>query len=288
MSVETMEHSIPFAHGTIRVRESRMHPAPDRAVLLLPGPIATSRFFRIPVPGYDAVEHLTRAGFSCFAVDLPGSGESSGPEDGRDAGVEHQVEALHHVIRGLGETRALPRIDVVGESWGGALASQLSADAERIRSCVMVSVLYRSSTPLADQMFRSPGFRAFLDSLPDGYMPVNDQIWGPLMARSAAEVREWTLAHQGGRYPAAPMYAVMDLPYFDPSIARVPGLVIHGQADDRQDTADARALAADFGPSGAEFVSLADAGHIPRVEPPPVRDRFWRNVLDFLAVERDT
>jgi pimeloyl-ACP methyl ester carboxylesterase len=72
------------------------------------------------------------------------------------------------------------------------------------------------------------------------------------------------------------------LPYFDPGVAQVPGLVVHGAEDELQGPEDALDLAANLGPGGASLVSIPKAGHIPRVEA-DVRDAFWSEVLAFLA-----
>jgi pimeloyl-ACP methyl ester carboxylesterase len=77
------------------------------------------------------------------------------------------------------------------------------------------------------------------------------------------------------------MYAVLDLPYFDPSVARVPGLIIRGDEDPMVSAEDSEELGASYGTSGARVVHLAKAGHIPRIEEAR-RLAFWSTVLEFL------
>ena len=283
----TFEHDVRLASGTIHMYE---HVNPDvwsrgdrRVIVLVPGPIATAAFFRIPVAGYDAASELVRAGFVCVTLDLIGTGKSSRPADGRAATLACQVAALREAITAYCSIREVAKIDILGESWGGAIAAELAADPKRVRSVIMSSTLYRTSTPLVDAMVRNPGMRAMLDSLPDGYLPVTEQIWGPLAQRFPRAVADWTLEHQVGAFPSAPVYALLDLPYFDPTKACVPGLVIHGAEDDRQGADDAKDLASRFVTGrDASLVSLAGAGHVPRVEAVS-RDAFWSSVMSFLT-----
>lgn len=283
----TFEHDFRVTGGTLHLYE---HINQDvwalggrRAIFLLPSPIATANFFRIPVAGYDAVSEFLSAGFMCVTVDLIGTGMSSRPADGRAATLACQVTALRDAISAYCHIREIARVDIFGESWGGAIAAELAADPKLVRSVIMESTLYRTSTPALEATARDPRVRGLLDSLPDGYLPVTEQIWGPLARRFPRAVADWTLEHQVGAFPSSPMYAILDLPYFDPTKARVPGLVIHGAEDDRQNVADAKDLADSYGSgSGASLVSLSGAGHVPRVEAVS-RDGFWSNVMNFLS-----
>jgi pimeloyl-ACP methyl ester carboxylesterase len=109
-----------------------------------------------------------------------------------------QTAALAEAIDRYRAVRGIERVDLLGESWGGAIASQLAAEPERVRSCVIVSAAYRTPTPTLDAAARAPGQRAMLDGIPDGYLPIGLEIWGPLLAPCPPTVREWAIADQVG------------------------------------------------------------------------------------------
>jgi pimeloyl-ACP methyl ester carboxylesterase len=282
LPVEVHRRDIHTTVGRFRVEE--VIPTDwegHRAALLLPGPVAIGSFHRIPVPGFDAATPLGRAGRATITVDLLGTGDSEHPPDGTTCTLDLQARGLAEVLATLRDERGYAPLAVIGESWGAAVGLKLAADPEAVSACVVCSTLFQIATPPLDAMARSDGMRAFLDSLPDGYLPVDEQIWGPLAAPMAPEARAWTLRTQQRRFASAPMRAVFDLPYFDPGVARVPGLVIRGGEDPMVSEEDTVSLAAAYGRSGAAKVTLAGAGHIPRVEPDH-RDAYWSTVLGFL------
>ena len=284
---EREHHVDAGALGALRIVETPpaakgLDAATRHAVVLLPGPIATAGFFHIGVAGYHAAERLAQRGHRVFAVDLPGTGGSDRPADGRSLRFASQVEAIATALRRLCAQRGVETVDVVGESFGGAIASQLAVDGSFVRSCVMVSVLYRTPSPQAHDTFLHPGWRAMLEATPDGYLDVGPELLAGILGRSPEAVRRWVLEHEAGRYAVAPLLGIFDLPYFDPSKARARGLVVHGQLEPSQPVEDARALAASYGANGAAFVELEGAGHIPRIEDERARERFWKVVLDFI------
>lgn len=282
--IVTVTHDVETTHGRLRIREhigrGAWVRAPRRAVLLLPGPVAVGSFFRIPVAGYDDATVLSEMGCVALTVDLLGTGDSERLVDGRACTAARNAAALREAVAKLCAMRGYPPVDVLGESWGAAIGTQLASDPTLVRSCVIVSTLFRDPTPAIDQMARAPEWRGILDGLPDGYLPVGEEIWGPLVQPMPEAVATWAMKTQPGTYAAAPMIAVLDLPYFDPSGAKVPGLVIRGAEDPLVSEADARDLAETYG-GPAEAVHLPGAHHIPRVEASG-REAFWATVRRFL------
>ena len=69
-----------------------------------------------------------------FAVDLPGHGENDAPCD-LDCSMTAQVGR----ILSLSERLNLQEMDVVGCSWGGAIAMLLAAQSAKVRSLVLVA-----------------------------------------------------------------------------------------------------------------------------------------------------
>jgi len=283
----TIEHQMPVGQGrTIHVTETFTLRAwlrwPHRGMLMLPGPLTKGDFLNIDVPGYRGREIMAARGFFAFTADFEGTGLSTFPADGRSPSQDLQVAAMKVVIAQLNAIRLIPKMDVLGESWGGGVAAELCADRARVKSCTMASMLYRTPSDFVNMMFRSPEFRAFLDSLPNGYFPTFPDFYLPIVATSPPDVQAWTQANEPGLYTTVPLYDVFDLPFFDPTVARVPGRVVQGELDPNQSLDDARELARDYDRHGAELVVITGGGHIPRVEPAPLSSQYWQAVTEFV------
>lgn len=280
----TLDHYVPVGrHRWIHLRETFNIRAflrrDQRAVLMLPGPLTNGEVFQLDADGYRGRDIIANEDAFAFTADYEGTGESSVPADGRSPGIETQIEAMRIVVRYINLIRGVSRVDILGESWGGGVASELCADRRRVRSCVLASLFYEETSPFATAAFRSPEWRAFLDSLPDGYLPTSAPVYGLLTAPMLPEVAASFLETQPGIYPTAPLYDVFELPYFDPSLARVPGRLITGQFDPNQPLSDSEALVEDWG-GPMDLVVVEGGGHIPRVEEAS-REVYWDAVLDF-------
>jgi pimeloyl-ACP methyl ester carboxylesterase len=79
------------------------------------------------------LEALSRQ-HTVFAVDLPGHGESDAPRD-LDCSMAAQASRVSSLLEQLG----LEEVDVVGSSWGGAIAMFLAAQSPKIRSLVLAA-----------------------------------------------------------------------------------------------------------------------------------------------------
>lgn len=277
-----LDHDVPIGDGrTLRLHELFTLRSwlqwPKRAVLFLVSPALTASQWEIPVEGYNGPEMAARRGMIAFTIDYIGVGDNyvSG-KNAVDSTYERNLEALRSVIRYIRYFRAVPRIDLVGESWGGVLALQLSADSTRIRTCVMASMTYKT---LADPEFLTPQFVAFLKTLKDNYVPAMPDLIVPMMAGAPEEVVAFVRGKQTGPRLLTPLSQMIEgLPYYDPSVAKVPGLVISGSSE----AADSRLLAADYGPDGAEFFEIDGGGHAPRLTSPEAVSAFWSRVFEFL------
>ena len=288
VSAAMVEHHVDVGDGrTVFLRQTQPTAArgPRRAILLLPGPLATSEFLDVGVPGHHAGALLAEHGFHAFSADLLGSGRSAYPAHGRDASKAQQIEAMRAVAAFIRAEVDVPKIDVLGESWGGGVAAELAAHGDLVRSCVLGSMIHRTASEHAEQTFRSPQFRGLLDSLPDGYLMSAPPMYEGLVAAAPPAVREWVVARMPGRYTTAPLLDVFSLPFFDPTRMRVPALIINGEADPNQPRSDAERLAADCG-GGGKAVFVAGAGHVPRLEANGRSEAYWSAVLAFLEAPR--
>jgi pimeloyl-ACP methyl ester carboxylesterase len=256
-----------------------------RGALLLPGPVSVASFWEIDVDGYRFQSDLARQGLFTFAIDYEGTGESTYPADGFAVSQELLVGEARTVLAALGAMRRIPRMDVVGESVGGGIATELCADADRTRSCTLASMVYTDITPFAQAVFLDPGFIAFLESQPNGYLDVPPPLYFNVVARSTPDVSAAILATQPGVYAVAPLLDPVDRPWYDPTHANVPATIIIGTEDDIETQADPDLLAAAYGSArhhhpATHIVRIAGAGHIPRIEPAPVAGAFLAAVLD--------
>ncbi len=253
---------------------------PRRSVLFLSGSAFRGNHHSIPVEGYDATSMVARRGFFAFTVDHLGVGESTRPEDGLEATFEANQEALEVLLRYIRFFRFVPRIDIIGAGYGGSLATQLAADPVRARSVVMSAMLYDQlqGGPLTD-----PAFVALLENSPDGYFFVPGEGSAIFLTEAPQAVRDYVFATQGGFYPTLNfLVAAYDLPFFDPGVARVPGLILFGENDIVVGPNGVDNLALDYGTDGALLISRPDAGHAPRTGSPEIAAWFWENVFEFL------
>jgi pimeloyl-ACP methyl ester carboxylesterase len=87
-----------------------------RPVLLIPGAFTTYRTWGRLLPELSPQSRV-------LAVDYVGVGDSDKPERGFRYTVEEQADVMAEMIVGLG----IPKVDVVGASYGGAIALNLAA-----------------------------------------------------------------------------------------------------------------------------------------------------------------
>ena len=153
---------------------------------------------------------------------------------------------------------------------------------------MLSSAIYRQGTPFFEAAFLDPGFLAFLQSQPNGYLNVTPDLYFNITSRTAPDVTAEILATQPGPYAVAPLLEPTTLPWFDPTHAQVPALILQGTEDNIATQADNDVLAAEYGSAPgargtATVVRIPGAGHIPRIEPSPVNDTWAAEVTAFLS-----
>lgn len=280
--VYTLTHDIPFGDGrTLRAYESFTLRSwlswPHRAVMAVSSFDATG--WDIPVDGYRAGEILAREGYFAFTIDLVGYADSYKPENGNDATFELQQVALEAAVRYIRFFRLVPKVDVLGEGYGASLATQLAADDHRIRSVVLTDNLYRIQIggPVSD-----PVFRDLLLNDPDGYIFIPPEVVSLFLVDSPPEVADYFALSQSGFLPVASFTVAFELPFYDPSVARVPGIVIQAENDLVSPPSDAADLAADYGTGGAQLEILEGFNRGARFSSNAAAAAYWQAVLDFL------
>jgi len=165
-------------------------PVPARALLFaIPGGTYTKGYWHLEVPGrsgYSFAERMVAAGFAVAAVDNFGTGSSTRPSSGDDAGLVAMADANAAVAAQLrSRFPGLPVIGV-GHSMGGALAVLQQA---RHRSFDYLAVLGYGYQPLAglsedlpdEQLLAESAarFSQLLGPCPDGYYSVDRSMLRP-------------------------------------------------------------------------------------------------------------
>jgi pimeloyl-ACP methyl ester carboxylesterase len=296
--VQTLDHFVTVSHGVrVHLRESftlrSVLRFPHRAILMQSGAIANGASFNADAfnvdgeTGYDARDMFARRGFFAMSVDPEGVGESTAPTSGFDVTYARDLADMTAVVQYVRLTRGVSRVDLLGESDGGGVFSELCARDDLTRSCTMSTMLYQSGTDFFNETFGSPGFQQFILSLPNGYFDTVADNYDILLAGSDPAVSAWYQSTQPGAYAMGTTVANFSLPSYDPTRARVPGLVIRGEDDQNFPLSDTQALAAAYGSAGgvsggAELVVIPGALQIPRLEPSPHHDEYWDAVVAFV------
>ncbi len=254
---------------------------PRRAAVFLTGPEFRGSFWRIPVEGYNGPAMAAERGFFAYTFDYFGVGESFLPEDGSQVSYLTQVAPTRALIDFVRRAWRVDTVDLIGEGYGAAIASELADEPERVRSVVMSTVVYKTRDPGILPFF-TPQLEAFLRGRPNGY-------WEPdfldltLGFSPDQDLRDHVLATQKGSYPTGPALAFWDLslPIVNAPAAVVPGLVIIGELDPFPAPGDSAALAADWG-GGAGLTVIAGSSHVPRIEAREIADQYFGALFDFI------
>lgn len=284
--VYSFSYEIPYAPGQalfvtehLTLRSVLRRPA--RAVVFFPGPSFRGSFWSIPVDGYNLTEMAARRGFFAFTFDYVGVGESYLPPDGSQATSAANVAPARKLIDFVRHWRGVDRVDLAGEGFGLPIAATLAAEPERVRSVVLSTPSYRDLSP-AVLAFFSPLFEAFLRGQPDGYWTPNTYPQ-TLLFSPDDELRSWVLETQPGVYPTGQALQFWDvgLPYFDPTVAAAPALVIKGELDAFPAPGDVESLVDEWA-GGAQLVVILGAHHVPRIEAEEIAAQYVDALFAFI------
>jgi pimeloyl-ACP methyl ester carboxylesterase len=280
-----------------------------RVIMMIPGTLANGAgYYDIGGGGgFNAAELLAREGYVVVLVDLPGSGESYRPANGATQTAEYIAAALQYVGDVYREVADGRRIDVYGETGVGTQVALLLARRSWVRSVVMTAPAYiqfGNSPPVVGTLF-NPAFYAFLDTVPDGYLPQDPMQIGFFLSTSDPSIVPAAITAIVGPPPAtlgvAPYYDLRDNGALGPSgamqrlaspvvaaePARRPALIIGSDPDFVGDPAGTAEMVAAYGATGgghADSLIINGASHLMRFDtiaegPDSV---FWTPILDFL------
>lgn len=253
------------------VRPARLPAGPRELAALVATPPSdvTVRSPALLVPGYTGskedflhlLPELARAGHPVTAIDLPGQGESTGPDDP----AAYSLAALADALRPL-----LDRpLHLLGHSFGGLVCRELVLAGARVRSLTLLA-----SGPGALGGKRGALLELMRPILADGGVPA---VWAASQAASAgdptlAAVSPEVRAFLERRFLASPAAALLGMGEALTGAADrtdelrdsgVPTFVLYGSQDDGWAPAEQAEMAARLG--GRQF-EIPDAGHSPAVD----------------------
>ena len=293
--VYTFEHEIELDDGTVLRLTEKFTAAsvlrlPRRALLMLPGTLVTGDMYDFEIGedtvDFNALERAARQGFYAYAVTYEGYPGSSQPADGSTVTAERVLGHMGEVVEWIRHRRKVPRVDLFGASFGSSLATALGGTQSPINRyhvgrIVLQALVYKSVTPLFEQVFFSPEVQAALESAPNGYILTAPEMYGLILFGADEQAANYGFASFPGVYATGPTLAGFDLPVFDAEYGRAPALQFWGTLDLITPLDDAELFQAEYGGT-AELSVLDGAGHAPYLAVEEVRESFWTESFDFL------
>lgn len=194
------------------------------------------------------------AGYSVYALDLPGHGKSNGPGEQSIAGYARQVSAWMEAV-------GLARAFLVGHSMGGAIALQMGAAySHQVKGLALLSTGARLPVnPALLENAASPmNFPTAVESIVHwAFGPKTSPRVKELVAERLAEMRPSVLA---GDLVACDTFDMLE----QLGEITVPTLVVCGTADKMTPMRNSQFLYSKI--AGAELVVVAEAGHMVMLE----------------------
>ncbi len=276
-------------------------------ILLLHGSSFPSQLsFAFKMAGKSWVDQLTAAGFRVYCLDFLGYGDSDRyPEMlqsiatakplGRGTEVVNDVKlAVDFILKKHG----LTKIDVLGHSWGGAVAASFAElYPEKVNHLVLYAAITKRETP---QYNSEQSIPAFSELTPEqrilslaGLSPDAEQ---PLLAQEMfkhwgeAWLKSDPLALISGkvRYPAGPNADVMDFfngdSFYNPANIRAKVLVVRGEHDQYPSNQQAYQLFKALNNAESKRYTVINNGtHVLHLE--QNRAQLYQTVSQFLLVQ---
>lgn len=265
--------------------------------------------FDYAVAGQSWMDQLARAGRDVWCIDLLGYGQADRPREMSQPADLHAplvdtAEAVADVKRALAlilAERNQPSLDLIGYSWGTAIAGQVAGDCpRRVRRVVLAGALWVPDAPLQISVDGPPGAYRLVSAAASlkrwtvGLDEAQIAAIGP-----APEREQWALAavasdpEAAQHAPAllrAPCGVVKDVseywlrgrPTYDPTRIQAATLVVFGEWDQETTPAQGRAVFARLrGAAQRRLVMIGGATHLMLLE--RQRLQLYETVQGFLA-----
>ena len=229
------------------------------------------------------IEALSQS-HTVFAVDLPGHGESNAPRH-----LDCSMPAQASRVSTLFERLKLEDVDVVGCSWGGAIAMLLAAQNTKVRSLVLAAPVNPWSS------FGAGRIRFLIGRMGSAFLrtvwPVSHPLYRTAMARMYGDLRRMPAGTVAGyrsqiMRPGRVNNILNTLRSWEKDVnalrAEIPkikarSLLIWGTRDGAVDVRSAEALKQAL--PQCQLKLIEGAGHLPFEETP---EEFNRLVLNFV------
>lgn len=261
------EHRIPGPGGEGRLYLREKVPAnkqnfgaADVVLFLEPFGVPSAEAF--DVPGFSWMEDLASKGFSTWALDIRGFGESTRPaamekpplENPPSVRASEAVQDVDAAVEFIKKTRNAGKINIVGWSWGGVVAAMYAAaHPDKVNKLVLYGAMHGFSLPsMTKPLEESPGvLKATLPAYQLATYSMTQEHWNMMMHGRELATPEAIAAvgkvfmqsdpSSQSREPNSirrPMGPLVDLyyiwsnkPIFDASQIKSPALLIRGDAD---------------------------------------------------------
>ncbi|HIJ61892.1 MAG TPA: alpha/beta hydrolase [Rhodospirillaceae bacterium] len=164
LSIVSHDHQIPSGTEGIRLFLRNKKPfgrtvfSPERTVLYVHGATLPSEVvFDLPIDGTSWADDLARHGWDVWMVNIRGYGRSTWPramrepagDNGPVATTEEAVADFSSAVDFILGHRRLPRIQVIGWSWGTVIAGRFAAaHPDRVQSLVLVTPLWANDNTI--------------------------------------------------------------------------------------------------------------------------------------------
>ncbi|MCB1740972.1 MAG: alpha/beta fold hydrolase [Gammaproteobacteria bacterium] len=232
-------------------------PTAERTLLFVHGATyASSVTFDMPLAGYSWMDRLALAGFDVWALDLRGYGRSPRPSPMNEPAeanppivhTDLAVADLGHVVEHILALRKVPRLGLVGYSWGSRISGAYAArNSHRLQRLVLYATrllrdgpgLIAAEPPTGayrlvsrSQMYARWRHGLSDEAFDDIANPEWVQAW--LDAVLASDPRAHDFEPSAIRAPTGVVddnFRYATTPYYDPGTIAVPTLVVVGEKD---------------------------------------------------------
>jgi pimeloyl-ACP methyl ester carboxylesterase len=315
LKIETESYTIPTADPGIQLYIRNKHPAgtsnflAEKILLFVHGATYPSETaFDLPLNGLSMMDYIAQQGWDVYLVDVRGYGGSTRPAEmdvpasenkpivDTPVAVKDVASAVDHIL----QKRSVPKINLMGWSWGTAIMGMYAAEHnDKVSHLVLYAPLWLfKSAPLIGGDGPLPAYRTVTrdsarerwlkgvaeskkaDLIPAGWFEQwADATWAtdPVGAKQTPPV----LRAPNGVLADLRAYWTAEKPQYDPGDIKVPTLIIHAEWDADLPSYMAQAYFAKLTNAPYKrFVELGEGTHTIIME--KNRMQFFHEVMAFL------